>query len=83
MQLADAQAQFSPETAYLNTATYGLPPRGAIAALAAATDEWRHGRTGFDGWDLSVGRARETGRACTGPPRPTSRSARRSRRSSA
>ena len=60
MQLADAQAQFSPETAYLNTATYGLPPRGAIAALAAATDEWRHGRTGFDGWDRSVGAARSS-----------------------
>lgn len=58
MRLADAQAQFSPEGTYLNTATYGLPPRGAMAAMAVATDEWRHGRTGFDGWDRSVGAAR-------------------------
>jgi selenocysteine lyase/cysteine desulfurase len=59
-RLAAAQRLFSPEGAYLNTATYGLPPRTAFDALAAATDEWRHGRTGFDGWDRSVGAARAT-----------------------
>jgi selenocysteine lyase/cysteine desulfurase len=59
-RLAAAQRLFSPEYAYLNTATYGLPPRTAIEAFAAATDEWRHGRTGFDGWDRSVGAARAT-----------------------
>jgi selenocysteine lyase/cysteine desulfurase len=58
--LAAAQRLFSPETAYLNTATYGLPPRTAFEALGAAADEWRHGRTGFDGWDRSVGAARAT-----------------------
>ena len=58
--IAEAQRQFSPETAYLNTATYGLPPRSAFAALSEAADEWRHGRTGFDGWDRSVGAARAT-----------------------
>jgi selenocysteine lyase/cysteine desulfurase len=59
-ELAAAQREFSPEGTYLNTATYGLPPRAAVAALAAAADEWRHGRTGFDGWDRSVGAARAT-----------------------
>jgi selenocysteine lyase/cysteine desulfurase len=59
-RLAAAQRLFSPEHAYLNTATYGLPPRTAFDALAAAADEWRHGRTGFDGWDRSVGAARAT-----------------------
>ncbi len=58
MQLADAQSLFSPEGTYLNTATYGLPPRTGFDALQAAADEWRHGRTGFHGWDASVGRAR-------------------------
>src|SRR5215210_1424809 len=57
-RLAAARRLFSPEGAYLNTATYGLPPRTAFDALAAAADEWRHGRTGFDGWDRSVGAAR-------------------------
>lgn len=56
--LAAAQDQFSPAGAYLNTATYGLPPRAAFDALQAAADEWRHGRCGFDGWDRSVGAAR-------------------------
>jgi selenocysteine lyase/cysteine desulfurase len=56
--LAAAQRLFSPETVYLNTATYGLPPRTAFEAMAAAADEWRHGRTGFDGWDRSVAAAR-------------------------
>ncbi len=53
-----AQRLFSPEGAYLNTATYGLPPRTAFEALQAAADEWRHGRTGFHGWDRSVAAAR-------------------------
>ena len=57
-RLAAAQRLFSPEGAYLNTATYGLPPRTAVEAMAAANDEWSHGRTGFDGWDRSVGAAR-------------------------
>ena len=56
--VAEAQRLFSPENAYLNTATYGLPPRTAFEAFQAAADEWRHGRTGFDGWDRSVGAAR-------------------------
>jgi selenocysteine lyase/cysteine desulfurase len=58
VRLAAAQRLFSPEGAYLNTATYGLPPRPAFEALQAAADEWRHGRTGFVGWDRSVGAAR-------------------------
>ena len=57
-RLAAAQRLFSPEGAYLNTATYGLPPRTGFEALQVAADEWRHGRTGFDGWDRSVGAAR-------------------------
>jgi selenocysteine lyase/cysteine desulfurase len=58
VEVADAQRLFSPEGTYLNTASYGLPPRQAWEALQAAQDEWRHGRTGFDGWDRSVGRSR-------------------------
>ena len=74
-RLAAAQRLFSPERAYLNTATYGLPPRTAFDALAAATDEWRHGRTGFDGWDRSVGAARAAFARLAGVGRPTWRSA--------
>jgi selenocysteine lyase/cysteine desulfurase len=56
--LAAARRLFSPEGAYLNTATYGLPPRTGYEALQAAADEWRHGRTGFEHWDRSVAAAR-------------------------
>jgi selenocysteine lyase/cysteine desulfurase len=56
--VAEARRLFSPETVYLNTASYGLPPRPAHEAFLAAADEWRHGRTGFWGWDESVGAAR-------------------------
>jgi selenocysteine lyase/cysteine desulfurase len=58
MEIAEARSLFAPETTYLNTATYGLPPRTAIEAFDAALEEWRHGRTQFHGWDESVGRAR-------------------------
>jgi selenocysteine lyase/cysteine desulfurase len=52
--LADARREFSPETVYLNTASYGLPPRAAWEAHEAVLDEWRHGRTGWYGWVESV-----------------------------
>jgi selenocysteine lyase/cysteine desulfurase len=58
MEIADAHELFTPELAYLNTATYGLPPREAVLALESALDEWRGGRTQFYGWDESVGRSR-------------------------
>lgn len=45
---------------YLNTASYGLPPAPAFAALQEALDDWRHGRTSWEGWTESVARARET-----------------------
>jgi selenocysteine lyase/cysteine desulfurase len=58
VDIAAARDLFAPERTYLNTATYGLPPRTAYEALLGAADEWRHGRTGFLGWDRSVGAAR-------------------------
>ena len=56
--LADARRLFSPETAYLNTAGYGLPPRPAFEAFARAADQWRHGRTPWAAWQESVDVAR-------------------------
>ncbi len=43
---------------YLNTASYGLPPRPAWDALQAALADWRAGRTSWEPWADSVGRAR-------------------------
>lgn len=44
---------------YLNTASYGLPPAPAFAALQEALDEWRDGRTSWERWTESVACARE------------------------
>ena len=60
--LAAAQRSSRPSHVWLNTATYGLPPRERVRrASRPPRDEWRHGRTGFDGWDRSVGAARASG----------------------
>jgi len=43
---------------YLNTASYGLPPRASTAALHAAADEWAQGRLGPARMDPMVDRMR-------------------------
>ncbi len=53
-----ARPLFSPENVYLNTASYGLPPRPAFEALQAVADQWRHGRTSWHDWDGAVGESR-------------------------
>jgi selenocysteine lyase/cysteine desulfurase len=45
---------------YLNTATYGLPPKTAYDATVAALADWRTGRTSEDEWEASTERARAT-----------------------
>lgn len=45
---------------YLNTATYGLPPRTAHDAMLAAMADWRIGKTSEDGWEGETERARAT-----------------------
>jgi len=44
---------------WLNTASYGLPPRRAFEALQAMLADWRVGRTSWEGWDEATGRARQ------------------------
>jgi selenocysteine lyase/cysteine desulfurase len=66
LPVAAAQALWRPETTYLNTASYGLPPDPAWEALQAALDEWRHGRTSWEGWTTATEAAREQFAAMTG-----------------
>jgi selenocysteine lyase/cysteine desulfurase len=42
--------EWDPAGVYLNTASYGLPPRASYDALQAALSDWRGGRTGWRGW---------------------------------
>lgn len=51
-------AEFSPETVYLDTASYGLPPRRSWDALQAAMGDWRAGRARAAGYDEVVARSR-------------------------
>jgi selenocysteine lyase/cysteine desulfurase len=55
----EARALFDPAAPYLNTASYGLPPRPAWEALQAALSDWRVGATSWEPWDESTTRARE------------------------
>jgi selenocysteine lyase/cysteine desulfurase len=59
-RLREAQSLWQPAAPYLNTASYGLPPRPAWDALQAALDDWRHGRTSWEQWGDSTERARAT-----------------------
>jgi selenocysteine lyase/cysteine desulfurase len=50
VQLADAQRLWRPETLYLNTASYGLPPAPAWDEFQSVLADWRGGRTSWEGW---------------------------------
>ncbi len=59
MELAAAQELWEPESIYLNTASYGLPPRSAFDELSSVLADWRVGRTSWEPW----GEAAEASRA--------------------
>jgi selenocysteine lyase/cysteine desulfurase len=58
MEITDAQALWSPAGTYLNTASYGLPPRPAWDALQVALADWRDGRTSWEHWQQETDVAR-------------------------
>ena len=68
LSLADARSLWAAERPYLNTASYGLPPRPAWEALQSALDEWRHGRTSWEHWNAATDRAREAFARLVGVP---------------
>ena len=49
---------FQPTGVYLDSATYGLPPKAALEALSAVTAAWASGRYDPVRCDRAVGRAR-------------------------
>jgi selenocysteine lyase/cysteine desulfurase len=59
LEISEAQALWRPETIYLNTASYGLPPEPAWKALQAALADWRGGRVSWEGWNTATEPARE------------------------
>src|SRR5690349_12011503 len=56
--ISDAQREFTCEVAFLNTATYGLPPRASQEAMLAVERDRAAGRMTTDAMDEAVRRAR-------------------------
>jgi selenocysteine lyase/cysteine desulfurase len=61
-----AQAEFSPEVIYLNTATMGLPPRRTLDAVRDALSVWATGRADAVAYDIPVANARAAYAALAG-----------------
>jgi selenocysteine lyase/cysteine desulfurase len=54
----EARGLWSPAASYLNTASYGLPPKPAWDALQSALADWRAGSTSWEPWGEWSERAR-------------------------
>ncbi|HEY5195493.1 MAG TPA: aminotransferase class V-fold PLP-dependent enzyme [Solirubrobacteraceae bacterium] len=50
----EAQELWSPAGTYLNTASYGLPPKPGWDALQTALADWHAGRTSWEGWGAAT-----------------------------
>ena len=66
--IEEAQALWEPAGTYLNTASYGLPPRPASEALDAALADWRGGRTSWEHWGIPGEEARASYARLLGVP---------------
>jgi selenocysteine lyase/cysteine desulfurase len=58
--ISDARREFTSEVTFLNTATYGLPPRAAQEAMSAVEHDRAVGRVAPGVFDQAVHRARTT-----------------------
>jgi selenocysteine lyase/cysteine desulfurase len=66
--LEEARSLWAPAGPYLNTASYGLPPRPAWEALQAALADWHVGKTSWEGWSDETDRARRLFAQLVGVP---------------
>jgi selenocysteine lyase/cysteine desulfurase len=68
VKVEEAQRLWHPETLYLNTASYGLPPDPAWEAFQAVLADWRGGRTSWEGWGDATESARASFARLVGVP---------------
>jgi len=68
LKIQDAQRLWQPESLYLNTASYGLPPTPAWDELQSVLADWRAGRTSFEGWGTYTEAARASFARLVGVP---------------
>jgi len=59
MKVEEAQQLWAAQPGWLNTASYGLPPRPAWDALQAALAEWQIGAVSWESWDDATASSRE------------------------
>ncbi|WP_406289927.1 aminotransferase class V-fold PLP-dependent enzyme [Embleya sp. NBC_00896] len=65
---ARARSRWSVEPGWLNTASHGMPPDTAYAAMTAAQEAWRLGRSDMDAWQAAGERARACFARLVGAP---------------
>jgi selenocysteine lyase/cysteine desulfurase len=68
VEIAAAAVQWHPQGAWLNTASYGLPPDCAWEAMQDALEDWRGGRTSWEHWGDFTEGARAAFGALVGVP---------------
>jgi selenocysteine lyase/cysteine desulfurase len=68
MEISQAQHLWTVQPGWLNTASYGLPPKPAWDALQLALADWRRGATSWEPWDAPVNRARASFARLIGVP---------------
>jgi selenocysteine lyase/cysteine desulfurase len=68
MEIVEAQRLWEPDPGWLNTASYGLPPRPVWDALQAALAGWRVGQGSWEAWTLETDRSREVFARLIGVP---------------
>ena len=68
MKVAEVQELWSPVATYLNTASYGLPPRPAWDALQNALEDWHGGKTSWEHWGIPGEEARASFARLVGVP---------------
>ncbi len=66
--IEEARGLWEPAGHYLNTATFGLPPRPAWDALQVALADWHHGRTSWEQWCDATTNSRELFGSLVGVP---------------
>ncbi len=68
---AEAATLWDVEPGYLNTSSFGAPPRPAWEALQEALGDWRAARTTWEPWAAAVQASRELFAALLGVPTAT------------
>jgi selenocysteine lyase/cysteine desulfurase len=71
VDITTARQEWRPQGAYLNTASYGLPPDSAWEALQGALEDWRGGRTSWEHWGESAEGSRAAFAALVNVPSET------------